>query len=239
MTRRPTSAEFDKDGRSLGEQLLALSRQAREQRSKNARVRTGADNLALKLYQTNRLAHTHADLRADPRYRPAVDFFLTEVYSPKDFSVRDSELARVVPLMVKMLPNRALSTLVNAVRMDALTESLDADMVRALRRDGKIKNIDSAAYASAYRSCGRKADREMQIALLSEIGNALDKLRHVPILKTMLKLMRLPAHYAGFESLQSFLEQGYDAFYQMNGVDEFLHTITSRELEFSQVSYSR
>ncbi len=243
MSRRSASADFSSldsmDNYSLGEQLTALVRQAREQRRTNAGNDNATDNLRLKSYQTARLAQRHADLHGNPRYRPAVDFFLTDVYSPKDFSTRDVELARVVPLMVRMLPNRALATLVNAVRMDALTESLDADMVNAMRRVGSKSSITADSYARAYKLCARAADRERQITLIRDIGQALDWLRRVPMLKPTLRMMRTPARYAGFENLQFFLENGYAAFYHMGGASEFLDTIVSRELEFSRQNFSR
>ena len=43
-------------------------------------------------------------------------------------------------------------------------------------------------------------------------------------------MMRKPAALAGLADLQSFLEKGYAAFRSMKGSDEFLGTITSREL---------
>lgn len=51
----------------------------------------------------------------------------------------------------------------------------------------------------------------------------------MPGLRTMLKMMRRPAGAAGLESLQQFLESGFDAFGTMQGADEFLTLIEQRE----------
>jgi hypothetical protein len=58
----------------------------------------------LRAWQARRLAFTHADLLATPRYRDATRFFLDELYGVKDFSQRDAELARVVGILAAELP---------------------------------------------------------------------------------------------------------------------------------------
>ena len=92
-------------------------------------IRDRDDYPRLKEWQAARLARTYADLLASPRYRPAAAFFLSDLYGPKDFRTRDEELARVVPIMVHVLPARALLTLLEAVKMDTLSESLDLSLI--------------------------------------------------------------------------------------------------------------
>jgi len=183
----------------------------------------------LKEWQAARLAGTYADLLASPRHRPAAEFFLSDLYGPKDFRSRDEELARVVPIMVRVLPARALMTLLEAVKMDALSESLDTAMVVALRKIGKSEAIDWPAYVTAYRACGRRKDRELQITLVDRIGKTLDRLTRMPLIHFSLKLMSGPAHLAGLGDLHSFLQRGFDAFSFMKGADEFLAIVTERE----------
>jgi hypothetical protein len=61
----------------------------------------------------------------------------------------------------------------------------------------------------------------------------LDKITRIKGLRIMLRMMRGPAHAAGLEHLQSFLEQGFDTFAVMQrskaGVAGFLNTISERE----------
>jgi len=192
------------------------------------------DHLRLKAWQAERLATTYADLRADGRYAAATQFFLDELYGPHDFTHRDAELARVLPTLVAMLPARALVTLMDAVRMDALSESLDADVVGALRRAGQAEALDAPAYAEAYRAAGRPADRALQIELVGRIGGTLDRLTHLPLLGTTLKLMRRPAEAAGLGQLHRFLQEGYRAFRAMHGAEDFLATIVERETALMQ-----
>lgn len=219
--------ELDKD--AIGRELAACIATARDLRASRAADPAAADYPALKEWQAGRLAATYADLLASERYRPAAEFFLSDLYGPKDFRSRDEELARVVPVMVRVLPARALLTLLEAVKMDMLSESLDTDMVLALRKTHREGDIDLPAYVAAYRACGRREDREQQIALVDRIGKTLDRLTRMPLIRVSLRLMHGPAHLAGLGELHSFLQRGFDAFSFMNGADEFLAIVTARE----------
>lgn len=219
--------DLDKD--AIGHELAACIAEARQLRAERADDPRAEDYPRLKEYQAARLAHSYADLLASERYRPAAEFFLSDLYGPKDFRTRDEELARVVPVMVRVLPARALQTLLDAVKMDTLSESLDTAMVLALRKAGKSKSIDWPAYVAAYRTCGRRKDRELQITLIDHIGKTLDRLTRMPLIRVSLKLMSGPAHLAGLGALHDFLQRGFDAFSHMKGADEFLAIVIERE----------
>jgi hypothetical protein len=221
--------EDDRDKESIGHELADCIAEARQLRAARADDPEPDDFPRLKEWQAARLAGSYADLLASPRHRPAAEFFLSDLYGPKDFRSRDEELARVVPIMVHVLPAKALMTLLEAVKMDTLSESLDSAMVMALRKLGKSKAIDWPAYVAAYRTCGRRKDREQQIILIDKIGKTLDRLTRMPLIHFSLKLMNGPAHLAGLGDLHSFLQRGFDAFSYMKGADEFLATVTERE----------
>jgi hypothetical protein len=116
--------------------------------------------LRLREWQAGRLARTHAVLLAvSPRFGEAAQFFLSDLYGPKDFSSRDEEVERILPLLIKMLPASALRTIALAVELDALSEELDSAMIAELCRAGLIDCIDEDAYAGAYRVVGCQAER--------------------------------------------------------------------------------
>ncbi len=226
------SEDLDKD--AIGHELAACIAEASELRAARASDRNPEDYPRLKEWQAARLADTYADLLASERYRPAAEFFLSDLYGPKDFRTRDEELERVVPVMVRVLPARALQTLLDAVKMDTLSESLDTAMVLALRKTGKSKSIDWPAYVAAYRTCGQRKDRELQITLIDHIGKTLDRLTRMPLIRVSLKLMSGPAHLAGLGALHDFLQRGFDAFSHMKGADEFLAIVIERETALMQ-----
>jgi hypothetical protein len=179
----------------------------------------------LQRWQSARLMKSHADLRATPRYRQAVEFFFDELYGGGDPRGRDRDLARVQRVMERLLPKPALEAMCLAIELEVLAQDLDADVVRALPPGP----ITVANYARAYRGAGRTADRERQIELLGVIGGYLDGVVRKPFVHGLVRLARGPAHAAGFGVLQEFLERGLNAFLAMDGADEFLAIIRDRE----------
>lgn len=197
-----------------------------------ANPKTMAARQGLRQWQASRLARTHADLLASPRTGAAAAFFLSDLYGPQDFSERDEEISRLVPLMARMLPLAGLVTVTSAIELDALSERLDAAMVLALRKRYKdLVGLDAAGYAEAYRSVGDRPARLRQIELIRATGEALDQLTRKSMITVALRMMREPAHLAGFGALQEFLERGFVAFRDMGGAGEFVAAICSRETQ--------
>ena len=58
----------------------------------------------LQRWQSETLLRSHADLRANPRYRAAVEFFFSELYGGGDPRARDRDLQRVHRVMEALLP---------------------------------------------------------------------------------------------------------------------------------------
>ncbi len=218
----------------LAERLLE-ARKLRE--SARAEPRLAARRLILREWQAARLARTHAELLASPRYGRAAEFFLSDLYGAADVSARDADLARVLPLMTGMLPVSALRTILLAVEVDALSERLDAAMVAAL--GGRLeKGIGDADYAAAYRKVGCRAERERQLDLIEATGQALDAVARKPLVRATLRMMHGPAHLAGLGSLHEFLERGFEAFHAMGRADEFLESVIGRERRILQALFA-
>lgn len=208
---------------------LGITRQLDAVQAERQRRRASPDLAArvaaIKHFQQLRFAHTYADLLEDPRYRRAARFFLDELYGPQDFSERDQQLARVVPALLRLFPQRIVNVVGTLVSLHALSERLDTAMAQQLPGS----ELDAAGYVAAWRATGEPVERERQIALTLAIGAALDQLVHKPLVQRSLHLMRGPARLAGLAQLQEVLELGFDAFRAMHGAAEFLALIAERE----------
>jgi hypothetical protein len=190
-----------------------------------------AARLALKSFQSQRLAATHADLMRGDTH-DAVMFFLDELYGTHDLSQRDVDLERIAPTMQRVLPADALQTMTDAMSLDALAERLDTAMARLLGPE-----FTEQQYIEAYRRAMTRADRERQLDLVQKLGDSLSELVRVPMLYGTLVLMRGPARLAGLGSLQRFLERGFNAFRKMKKPRDFVETITRRERDILERSY--
>lgn len=193
-----------------------------------------ADLRRLQRWQAARLADSFADLLAAADTRPAAEFFLDDLYSDRDFSQRDRDIMRVVPLMLRVLPASLLDTLADAITLGALSHALDLRVLHALIAAGRQRRIDTAAYAAAYRAAGCVRLRARQIDLIVMVGSALGHAVRAPGVAALLRASRVPARLTGLAELQSFLERGFVAFARLPDVHVFLNTIESRERAVSQ-----
>ena len=193
-----------------------------------------AARIALKQYQSRRLAHTHADLLAASDTRAAALFFFNELYGARDLSQRDMDLERIIPTLQRVLTVDALKTITDAVVLDALSEKLDSAMAARLGR-----SFNDAQYAAAFAAPDEWAERERQAALVQQVGDALCKLVRIHFfLTTMLRVMRKPAHMAGLGDLQHFLEQGFNTFKAMRAPRQFVATVVRRERQLMENLYA-
>ena len=218
---------------SVKDQLYAdLDRSVRLRRRTTEDSEFHRRRLLLRDWQGVRLARSHADLFLEPRFAAAAMFFLGDLYGPTDIGSHIDDVRRVVPVMVRTLPESGLATVARAVELNALSEDLDGAMVEAIGE--AADRLDNQAYAAAYAEVGRREDRRRQLDLIAELGAALDALTHVRFIGAALKLMHKPAHLAGLGELQDFLERGYEAFGKMRGgAGEFVSIVVSRERALS------
>jgi hypothetical protein len=113
--------------------------------------------LRLREWQAGRLARTHADLLASPRFGEAAQFFLSDLYGPKDFSSRDEEVERILPLLIKMLPGFGAAHHRAGGRTGCPVRRTRFGHDRRIVSAGLIDCIDEDAYAAAYRAVGCQA----------------------------------------------------------------------------------
>lgn len=218
MASRPSAARPSERLAAALTNVIALRRRLR------ADPRQVERWMALKQWQSERLRQTYPDLFGQARYQAAGDFFLTELYGARDFEQRDHEALRVVSKLARMLPERALETIALAVELDGLSEELDAAVAACIEMP-----IDEDRYAQAYQAVGTLASRQRQIEMVDQIGTSLERLARLPLLSTMIHMMRGPAEAMGFGHLHRFLQSGFDAFKTMGPAQDFLRTVRMRE----------
>ena len=199
-------------------------------------VPTAADGLPaqlamLRAWQADRLAHTYADLLADPHDRPACEFFLSDIYAPRDFSQRDYDLERIHQFLARVLPAATIQLLTKTVELNTLTTTLDDRLLHVLVDQlGATETLTAELYAEAYRRCDNYAERVHQIDLTHSILIKVGKGARLLIVGVAMKMAKIPAQSAGWVEIYDFLERGYGAFRQMKDAPHFVATIAEREL---------
>jgi hypothetical protein len=205
---------------------------------------TAADGLdpqlaMLRAWQANRLAHTYADLLADPHDRPACEFFLSDIYAPRDFSQRDHDLERIHKFLSRVLPATTIQLLTRTVELNSLSATLDNDLLHVLIDQlGVTDALTAELYAEAYRICDNYAERVHQIDLTHSILRQVGEGARLLIVGIAMKMVKLPAQSAGWVEIYDFLERGYGAFRQMKDAKHFVATIAERELGLLDLMYA-
>lgn len=185
----------------------------------------------IKKLQARRFAGTYADLLSGGPYAAPSRFFLDELYSDRDFSARDAQFARIAGAIDRFFPEIVVETSVRLARLHALTEDLDHAMaIEWQARSGAA--TEAQRYVDSWRAVGRRGDRDAQLSEVLAIGDEMARLTRARGLRTMLRMMRGPAHAAGLDALQRFLESGFDTFAMLARTGQapsFLRTIADRE----------
>lgn len=189
----------------------------------------------LRRWQAQRLEASFDRFLRDPRRRPAALFFVNDLYSDRDFSRRDADIARVLPMMQRLLPASLLDTLADAIELGLLTHALDLRMAEVLEEIAPWRyELDAGLYAEAYRQTGLPHLRRHQIDLVAHVGLGLGHALRTPGVAMLLKLSRGPARAAHLTELQGFLERGFAAFVHLDDVPAFIGEIEADERAVSQ-----
>lgn len=186
-------------------------------------------------WQAQRLETSFDRFLSDPSRRPAAQFFLSDVYNDHDFSRRDADIARVLPMMQRLLPATLLATVADAIELGLLTHAFDLRLARVLHDLApRRQRLDAALYAQAYREAGLPRLRRHQIDLIARVGLGLAYALRMSGVATLLKLSRGPARAAGLAELQGFLERGFAAFAQLGDARGFIGEIEADERDVSR-----
>lgn len=188
---------------------------------------------AVQDWQRRRFTITYADFAARHSDRPACEFFLQELYGGLGFRERDEDVSRVEPIMSRLLPDKALLALTEALQLQRLSLDLDLFMAKELG-SANFYELDEKNYGQIYRTVGRRPQREEQIGMIRNLGHELQSLTRTPVLLALVRAVRKPALAAGYGRLQGFLEKGLSAFRKLQDPEEFVEAIYRREIELMQ-----
>ena len=185
----------------------------------------------LRAWQSERLRRTYQDMLDSRRYRPACQFFLDEVYAPRDFSRRDQDFEHLYNLARRFIPEHFLTLVKALFELNTLTNELDRRLLHALVEDLEMTDhLTPSMYAQAYRICDNYADRKYQIDLLVAVIHDVGIGARDPLVGPTLRLARVPASLGGWQEIYAFATNGYQAFKAMRYPGVFSGAIEKREV---------
>ena len=179
-----------------------------------------------------------ADLHKRPGYGEAIDFTMSDL-AGVGISERDRDLERAAPAITRMLPTTALQTIAAAAKLNAHVLQINLGIFRQLQVDRELpEEISDRAYCVACREASTLDECVGLVHLAIGLGSTLKTLVKVPLLGSLLRAMRGPAHAAGFGALQEFLEGGHSKFREIPDIDHFLEEIERRMTEVFTIIYT-
>ncbi|MCQ6262674.1 hypothetical protein MLD55_12095 [Alcanivorax sp. MM125-6] len=182
----------------------------------------------LRAFQRERFLATHRDLFDDPRLRPGIQFLLDDVYGGRDLPPVAREIRRALPKAMRLLPDRVMVTSASALEAAILTQELDEALVHEL--DNRLDATPELAdYTAAYRDAGEEAWRRRQLALVAGLGHHVDRYVRSRAIQTTFRLVRRPAHAAGFTNLYDFMDRSFRVMKPVPSVGRLLERVAERE----------
>ena len=182
-------------------------------------------------WQTDYMLLFYENLRISEDYSRAVDFIVSDL-TGIGVSERDLDIARIVPIMSKLLPEKMLRTAAAAMRLNARVLEINLSICRAMYRDTSgTDKFSEADYCAASRQAANLDECLELINLTVEVGRNLDHVIRIPMIGSLLKAMRMPSRLWGFAVIQEFLERGYAIFDALEDADKFLDVMGSRMSE--------
>lgn len=213
---------------TAGEQLHTALERFFALRQHGDDARFAARLARLQHWQTMRLRASHQDLLTRPGAEAGMDFLFTEVYGGRDLRPVAQEIRRALPKALRLLPDRVMATSASALEAAILTQELDEHLVEVL--DARLdEGLCADSYAEAYRRQQQEAARQRQLALVGELGSHIDRYVRSRMIQTTFRMVRRPAHAAGFASLYDFLDRGFAAMRPLPSVADLLDELAARE----------
>jgi hypothetical protein len=173
-----------------------------------------------------------SEFEEHPETAAAVQFVVSDLMGT-GISARDSDIARVIPVMTRLLPDKAMQALASAMELNARTLEINFDVCTRLSKTVDIADgISEREYCDAFRRATTIEECLELIELTADLGKTLQRLVNIPLLGMTLRAMHRPAHAAGFGALQDFLEKGFTTFRGVEDVDCFLDRLSERLTDF-------
>jgi len=196
---------------------------------------------AIQLYQIARMRVTHEALFRSPSYAPLCEFFVADLYGPRqgDTGSRATALHSLVDILRPALPRWVYDGAIGLIELHSLSEQLDDRLARALVGCGVSAPLAPEAFEAAYLRCDDYPDRLRQIDLsetCTSFGHALSTHRSIGRLLAAARALR---GVKRLDAVTAMLERGYRAFRGVAEIAPFNAAMRAGETAYLDGIYAR
>lgn len=186
----------------------------------------------LRAFQVERLKNTYKGLLDDEETHGVMEFFLDEIYAPRDFTQRDHDAEHLYQQFRSALPPEPLKLLEDVLEVNRQSQVLDqllADTLgERLQPNEPLAELD---YIAGFRECNNAEDRIAQLELtVSAMRDVIlgSRSRTVGL---GLRMIKIPAYRAGYGDLYEFIQRGYKACKPVRNINRIVDTLYARETQ--------
>ena len=187
-------------------------------------------------WQGERLKHTHRHLLNAPATAEGIRFLLEEVYGGRELLPVAREIRRALPKAMKLLPDKVMATSASALEAAILTQELDEQVTDWLS-DELDQPLTELTYLKGFRQQSHHPARQRQLQLVAELGHRLDRYIRSRMIQTTFRMVRRPAHAAGFANLYDFMDHSFRVMKPVPSVGLLLEQLAAREETIMQKVY--
>lgn len=186
--------------------------------------------LAVQDFQVRRLKRDFRDLRRSEEYGPFADFFVTEIYSARDFTERNESFRRLAGQFRTVLGEEIYNGLVRLLDLHSLTDRLDVEIAESLRVAGTPIEFTEANYEVAYRTLDNYDDRVLQIDLIVESLQFTHQISRQALIGVVLKSARLAVGLFSKDRTIELLERACTMLRHIKNIDHLVREVRTREI---------
>lgn len=185
---------------------------------------------ALQKFQVDRLNADYECLKSNPDWDLLFDYFVNDIYCPKEYTEDQDHIKRITALLKKSLGKKVFSKLIKILEIHTLSIELDHKLVTILIEMGVGNKITLADYNYAYRLCDNYNERKKQLELIVECCHNLHQVASHWYIGLLLKSVRVMAGILGGTPLLDSLEKGYTILHNVKDIHFFTDQIYDHEL---------
>lgn len=187
-------------------------------------------------WQGERLKHTHRHLLQEPATAEGIRFLLEEVYGGRELLPVAREIRRALPKAMKLLPDKVMATSASALEAAIITQELDEQVTDWLG-SALDQPLTEQIYLEGFRQQSHHPARQRQLQLVAELGHRLDRYIRSRMIQTTFRMVRKPAHAAGFANLYDFMDRSFRVMKPVPSVGLLLEQLAAREETIMQKVY--
>lgn len=189
-----------------------------------------------------RIKDTHQAYFNEPENQLMAQYFLNRLYGGPDFDPLALQIERLLKYAhkaEKLLPDNAIKTGTKSVSLAVLAMQLDEQIAIQLLKDFPANApITDEMMRQTLLKLDQKEQRLVQLQLLDDLGEALDKYMRSFMMYAAFKMCKSAAHKYNFDLMYEFIQEGFVAMKPMKSAEKFIKTFSTVERDIIEKVHS-